>query len=98
MSGENPASYQVPDDILAAHLAGEAVLLDMETKQYYRLNETAAHVWKGLERGMDREALLDDLVTSFEVDRQTAGDELDRLIGELSTRRLVRPGSGDETA
>ena len=96
MSSDTP-SYQLPDDVLAAHLAGEAVLLDMETKQYYRLNETAAHVWKGLERGLDREALLDDLVASFEVDRDTAGSELDRLMAELATRRLVRAGSeGDE--
>jgi hypothetical protein len=83
--------YIVPEDVLAAHLAGEAVLLDVETKQYYRLNATAAHVWKGLERGMDRGALLQDLVASFEVDPPVAEAELDRLLADLAHRKLVRP-------
>ena len=87
--------YIVPEDVMAAHLAGEAVLLDVETKRYYRLNATAAHVWKGLERGMTRDALLEDLVASFEVDPPVAEAELDRLLAELSQRQLVRPADPD---
>jgi len=29
-------TYLIRDDVLTAHLAGEAVLLDLRTKQYYR--------------------------------------------------------------
>jgi hypothetical protein len=83
--------YTVSDDVLAAHLEGEAVLLHMDTKNYFRLNATAAVLWKGLERGRDRELLLDDLLTEFEVDRDTAAAELDRLLAELSDRGLVHP-------
>jgi hypothetical protein len=90
--------YIVPEDVMAAHLAGEAVLLDVETKQYYRLNATAAHVWKGLERGMSRDALLQDLMAAFEVEPLLAETELDRLLAELSKRRLVRPASPDAAA
>ena len=81
--------YTVPDDVLTAHLEGEAVLLNMETKDYFRLNSTAAVVWKGLERGMDREALVRELVAGFEVEPTAAAAELDRLLGELSQRRLI---------
>jgi hypothetical protein len=86
-----PEQFVVPEDVLAAHLAGEAVLLDVESKQYYRLNATAAHVWKGLERGLTREALLQDLLDQFEVSPETAEAELDRLLDELTRRKLVRP-------
>ena len=84
--------YRVPEDVLAAHLEGEAVLLHMDTKNYYRLNATAARVYKGLERGLGREALVDDLCAEFEVDRETAGAEVDRLMGELAARGLVAEG------
>jgi Coenzyme PQQ synthesis protein D (PqqD) len=84
--------YTVPDDVLTAHLEGEAVLLNMETKDYFRLNSTAAVVWKGLERGMDREALVRELVAGFEVEPAAAAAELDRLLGELSQRRLIVAG------
>ena len=84
-------SYAVPDEVLTAHLEGEAVLLHMDTKNYFRLNSTAAVLWKGLERGLDREALLDELLAQFEVDRPTAAAELDRLLGELAARGLLAP-------
>ena len=37
-------------DVLVAHLAGEAVLLNLADKSYYRLNETAAAIWASLKR------------------------------------------------
>lgn len=79
----------VSQDVLTAHLPGEAVLLDMDTKNYYRLNATAAHVWRLLERGAGRAELLASLLETFEVDEATASAELDRLMEALRDRRLV---------
>jgi Coenzyme PQQ synthesis protein D (PqqD) len=84
-------TYTVPEEVLAAHLEGEAVLLHMETKDYFRLNATAAVVWKGLERGLDRAGLLDALLEQFDVEREAAAAELDRLLGELTARKLIVP-------
>lgn len=81
--------YTLPADVLAAHLEGEAVLLHMDTKDYFRLNATAACVWKGLERGMGRQELVDELCANFEVEPGPAAAELDRLLAELEQRRLV---------
>jgi len=89
---EATSRYAVPDEVLTAHLEGEAVLLHMDTKNYFRLNATAALLWKGMERGLEREQLLDSLLAEFEVDRPTAAAELDRLLGELADRGLVVPG------
>lgn len=89
---EAASRYAVPDEVLTAHLEGEAVLLHMDTKNYFRLNATAALLWKGLERGLEREQLLDSLLAEFEVDRPTAAAELDRLLAELAARGLVVPG------
>jgi hypothetical protein len=87
--------FRVPDDVLAAHLEGEAVLLNMDTKDYYRLNATAAAVFKGLERGLGREALVDDLCARFEVERAEAAGAVDSLLRELAERGLVAPAGGD---
>ncbi|HEX8693176.1 MAG TPA: PqqD family protein [Longimicrobium sp.] len=86
--------YAVPDEVLAAHLDGEAVLLHMDTKDYFRLNATAAVVWKGLERGLDREEIVSEMLKyaeahDMDVDAATAGADLDALLGELEQRRLI---------
>jgi hypothetical protein len=88
----DPVRYSVPGDVLAAHLEGEAVLLHMDTKEYFRLNATAACVWKGLERGLDRQGLVDELCANFEVEPGPAAEELDRLLGELRERHLLADG------
>ncbi|PYO44917.1 MAG: PqqD family protein [Gemmatimonadetes bacterium] len=79
----------IPDHVLAAHLQGEAVLLDLETKRYYRLNETAAHIWKGLEQSLAPDQITDILVAEFDVDPVTARAALDRALEDLRARGLV---------
>lgn len=80
----------VPDDILSAHLEGEAVLLHMETKRYYRLNETGQRIWRLIEEGHSRADAAAALEAEYDVERATARAEIDRLIAELLSHDLVR--------
>ena len=43
--------YKTSPDVLSARLAADTVLLDMESKNYFQLNATAAEMWDALERG-----------------------------------------------
>ncbi|HWZ28779.1 MAG TPA: PqqD family protein [Gemmatimonadales bacterium] len=83
------SGHRVARDVFAAQLAGEAIILHLETKRYYRLNATGAEVWKGIEAGEDREALAQRLVREFTVDQSTATLEVDRLVERLREARLV---------
>jgi Coenzyme PQQ synthesis protein D (PqqD) len=83
------SGLRVARDVFAAQLAGEAIILHLETKRYYRLNATGAEVWKGIEAGEDREALAQRLVREFTVDQSTATLEVDRLVERLREARLV---------
>lgn len=80
---------RVAPDVFAAQLAGEAIILHLATKRYYRLNATGAEVWKGIEAGEDRDALVERLVREFTVDPGTAALEVDRLAERLREARLV---------
>ena len=87
MAGER--AYLIPEDVLTAHLAGEAVLLDLKTKQYYQLNATAARVWQGLEQALEPQRIVDKLMDEFAVDAVTAQREMERVIGDLRARGLL---------
>jgi len=82
-------SQIIPEDVLAAHLEGEAVLLDLQTKRYYRLNATATRIWKGLEQALEPPQIVDALVDEFAVDAATAQAEMERVIADLRARGLV---------
>ncbi|HEY0242788.1 MAG TPA: PqqD family protein [Gemmatimonadaceae bacterium] len=76
-------------DVLAAHLAGEAVLLNLLDKSYYRLNETAAAVWAGFEKGESRDQILAALIEQYSVEKDVVERELDSVIDEMKTRKLL---------
>ena len=79
----------VSPDVLTAHVDGEAVLLHAITKRYFRLNDTGAWIWRGLEAGLRADALLDHVRARFDIDEPTARAEIDRVIAELHERDLL---------
>jgi len=85
----NEKAFTIPDTVLAAHLEDEAVLLHMDSKQYFRLNGTAAFIWKALERGLPHAQIVEDLTATYDVGEAEAAAELDRLLGELAGAGLL---------
>jgi hypothetical protein len=81
----------ISSDVLAAHLGDEAVLLDLSAKRYYRLNESAAVVFRALEEGEGRGGAIRRLITAFEVSEPEAASAVDALLGDFRARRLVVP-------
>lgn len=81
------------DDVMVSHLEGEAVALDLATKRYYRLNETAAVIWKGLEQGKCREKIVGELTERFEVDHDAAADAVEAHVAELTDLGLLATDS-----
>jgi len=82
-------------DVLAAHLAGEAVLLNLGDKSYYRLNETAALIWAALEKGKSRDAILEQLLATYEGEEKQVAQELDSVIEDFKTRNLLVENRND---
>ena len=79
----------IPSEVLAAHLGDEAVLLDLNAKRYYRLNESAAVVFRALENGEGRHGAIRRLVATFEVTESDAARAVDALLADLAARGLV---------
>lgn len=79
----------VASQVLTAHLEGEAVLLDLQTKAYFRVNETGAQIWRALEAGAGREQIVSELTATFDVSAADAASELDALLRELTQRGLL---------
>jgi hypothetical protein len=82
--------YSIPEEVLTAHLSGEAVLLHVGSKRYFQLNATAACIWRGLERGLGRDEIVDELCERFDVTRPEAEEAFARQVAELRDRALIR--------
>ena len=71
--------------------AGEGILVDLNTKKYFQLNETGMLVWRGLERGQTLEEIVAEMTAAYEVTAEHAAASVGRLMGNLRAFRLVRP-------
>ena len=69
--------------------SGEGVLIDINAKRYYQLNETALLVWRGLEAGKQLPEIVAELVASYEVSAEQATMSVMRLLRDFYALRLV---------
>jgi Coenzyme PQQ synthesis protein D (PqqD) len=68
---------------------GEGILVDLNTKRYYQLNETAMIVWKGLEQGKSIGEIVADFMSSYEVEPDRAMLSVQRLLDSFQIYKLV---------
>ncbi len=69
---------------------GEGVLVDLNTKRYYTLNETAALIWRALEQGQDAEEIVRQLTERYDVTAEHAAASLEQTLSTLRSRQLLR--------
>jgi hypothetical protein len=67
----------------------EAVLVDLNTKRYYTLNETAMLVWRELEQGRTKPEIVRALQSVYDVTPEHAAAAVERLLASLSAHRLL---------
>lgn len=68
---------------------GEGILVDLNTKKYYQLNETAMVVWKGLENGKTMNEIVADITASYEVAPDQATLSVQRIVDNFQSYKLV---------
>jgi hypothetical protein len=82
-----------PDALVTELPAGdgesEAVLLNIATHKYFRLNASGLRIWTAIKQGQNLSAAVDDLVARFDVDEEHAGASVLRLADELYAAQLV---------
>ena len=72
---------------------GEGVLVDLNTKKYFQLNETAMFVWRRLEKGKGVGEIVGEMTAEYEVTPEHAAESVRKLLGNLRSFKLVRPGA-----
>ena len=80
---------RVSPDTLYRDLHGEGILLQLETGQYFGLDEVAHRMWQLLVEHGDLELVRQALVAEYAVDPQTLATDLERFTAQLVEKKLV---------
>lgn len=82
--------YRPSSDVVSTQLdEEEAVLLSLETQQYYSLNETGSRVWELLSEGQDVDAIAAAISNEWEVTEDEALRYVQSFLEELHDEGLV---------
>jgi len=68
---------------------GESVLVDLDTKRYYQLNETATVIWRALADGSSKTSIVGNLMSVYDVTGEDAAKSVDQVLGQLTAHRLL---------
>jgi len=68
---------------------GDGVLVDLNTKRYYQLNESAMMVWTGLEKGYAIPEIVSEITFTFEVSPEHAVDSVERILRDFQANNLL---------
>ena len=68
---------------------GEALLIDLSSGVYYSLQEVGALVWTRIEQGYGIDAITDELVLRFGIERARAVGDVDQLVEQLLAERII---------
>ena len=70
---------------------GEIVALDVRTSTYLAVNRSGARLWPMIVQGTDHEALVDRLVSDYDVNAAQATADVGAFLDLLGERGLLEP-------
>ena len=82
-------AFAIPSQVLYREVDRQMVLLNLETEQYFGLNEVGAHIVTRLTELPFDEALA-ALTNDFEADRNVLHRDVENLVGDLLQAGLLK--------
>ena len=83
--------YRAIAEALVATLSDGAVLLNLQTKRYFSLNETGTRIWEMVQQTADEQAIVTALLSEYDVEEPMARAEVRRILDELMDAQLIVP-------
>jgi coenzyme PQQ synthesis protein D (PqqD) len=79
-----------PKHVLVRFLDQESVLLNLETEQYFGLDETGTRMWQLVTTSPNLDAAYQELLTEYDVQPELLRENLAELVGRLVEHGLLQ--------
>ena len=86
---------RIPEDVIYRDVAGEAVILNLETGVYFGLDPVGSRIWSLIGELRDSDKVLEALLAEYDVEEKQLRADLDELVGQLLTNALLKEDDED---
>ena len=77
------------ETVFAQEVDGEMVLLDMESENYFGLDEVGTAIWQAMQEHGNLQEAFDDLLKQYDVEAEVLEHDLADFVGKLVESGLV---------
>jgi hypothetical protein len=85
------AYYKInSENITYRIIDNQAVILNLNTGDYYSLNETGTFIWGLIEKGITREDLIDRVLEEYAIDKKDVIRDIKLLLKDLISEKIVK--------
>lgn len=77
------------ETVFAQEVDGEMVLLDMESENYFGLDEVGTAIWQGMQEKETLKEVLEVLLDQYEVEEEMLEQDLSDFVAKLVESGLV---------
>lgn len=78
------------ETVFAQEVDGEMVLLDMESENYFGLDEVGTTIWQEMQEKETLKQVLEALLEQYEVEAEVLENDLVDFVGKLLESGLVK--------
>jgi hypothetical protein len=76
-------------DVISQEVSGETVLLDLESENYFGLDEVGTRIWQLIKETNDLNAIYNTLLGEYEVSGERLQQDLTTLLTEIEGLGLI---------
>ena len=84
------SKISIPPDVLFRDVDGEAVILNMDTGEYYGLDEVGTRMWTLLAQLGQIELARQELLKEYDVEESRLEQDLLDFVGKLEAKELLK--------
>lgn len=77
-------------DVISQEVSGETVLLDLESENYFGLDEVGTRVWQLIKETNELQIIFDTLLKEYDVSEERLQLDLTTLLAEIEGMGLVK--------
>lgn len=86
--------YHHRADVVACELEGGKALLDLESSNYFKLNDTAALIWEWIGEGASVAQLIHKITDRFDIGEEECAQDVEAIVSSFEENGLVDSQAG----
>jgi hypothetical protein len=82
-------TYKISSEVVTQEIAGETVVLDLNSESYFGLDQIGTRLWQLLQQQKNLQGITEIMLNEYDVEEKQLQNDLQKLVSELVDEGLI---------